>query len=124
MAKSDGGFITLKTLEEKGYSALEYRYFLLQGHYRKNVNFSWEAMDASKTALEKLKTFLEKVKQTGDKKINQKYWEKFLNDLQFDLHTPKALATLWTLVKDKEVSDEEKYCTILEMDKVFSLGLK
>jgi cysteinyl-tRNA synthetase len=123
MSKSKNNFLTMNSILEADYDPLVYRYFLLQTHYRKNVNFSWEAMDASKIALEKLKTFVEKVKQTNDKKINQKYWEKFLKDLQFDLHTPKALATLWTLVKDREVSDEEKYWTILEMDKVFSLNL-
>ena len=123
MSKSKNNFLTLNSIIEAGYSPLVYRYFLLQTHYRKNVNFSWEAMDASKIALEKLKTFLDKIKTDTEVKINQKYFDKFLNDLQYDLHTPKALATLWTLVKDKDVSDSEKYWTILEMDKVFSLSL-
>jgi cysteinyl-tRNA synthetase len=132
MSKSKNNYLTLNSIIETSYNPLVYRYFLLQTHYRKNVNFSWEAMEGSKIALEKLRNFMEKIKSSSqpsplskekEQNISITYWEKFLKDLQYDLHTPKALATLWTLVKDKEISDEEKYWTIKEMDKVFSLEL-
>ena len=38
MAKSAGNFITLDTLKEN-IDPLAYRYFLLQTHYRKQLNF-------------------------------------------------------------------------------------
>ncbi len=47
MAKSDGNFITLRTLKEKGFDPLAYRYFCFQAHYRQQLNFTWEALTAA-----------------------------------------------------------------------------
>ena len=49
MAKSSGNFITLATLTEKGYDPLDYRYFCLGAHYRTQLAFSWESLDAART---------------------------------------------------------------------------
>jgi cysteinyl-tRNA synthetase len=38
---------------------------------------------------------------------NEKYLNKFRSQLENDLNTAQALATVWTLLKDKEVSDNE-----------------
>ena len=48
MSKSSGNFLRLQTLLDKGYDALDYRFFLLGGHYRKQIYFSWDAMDGAK----------------------------------------------------------------------------
>src|SRR5690349_17738905 len=48
MAKSIGNVYLIKDLEEKGFSSLDYRYFLLQAHYRSKQNFTWEALKAAK----------------------------------------------------------------------------
>ncbi|MBU2542036.1 cysteine--tRNA ligase, partial [Patescibacteria group bacterium] len=47
MAKSAGNFITLDTLKTHNINPLAYRYFLLQTHYRKQLSFSWEALEAA-----------------------------------------------------------------------------
>jgi len=54
MAKSSGDFLRLEILEEKGILPLAYRYWLLTSHYRKTINFTWEAVLASQTAFLKL----------------------------------------------------------------------
>ncbi len=61
MSKSSGGFLTLQTLIEKGYDALDYRFFLLGGHYRSQLAFSWDAMDSAKNARKTLSQRFEKV---------------------------------------------------------------
>jgi cysteinyl-tRNA synthetase len=48
MSKSTGNFLTLQSIIDKGYDALDYRFFLLGGHYRKQIYFSWDAMDSAK----------------------------------------------------------------------------
>ncbi|MDA8408808.1 MAG: cysteine--tRNA ligase [Treponema sp.] len=50
MSKSKGGFLTLQTLVDAGYNALDYRYFLLGGHYRSQLQFSYEGLDSARAA--------------------------------------------------------------------------
>ncbi|HID91829.1 MAG TPA: hypothetical protein EYG89_04305 [Bacteroidia bacterium] len=40
MSKSDGTSYSLSDVEEKGFSALDLRYFFLQAHYRSKQNFT------------------------------------------------------------------------------------
>lgn len=122
MAKSEGSYIRLKDVVERGFSPLAYRYFLLMAHYRSKVVFSWEALEAANNAFEKLKRFVGPIGDVGV--VDQAYKAKFMEKIENDLNTPQALAILWTLVKDKEVTSENKLATILEFDKMLGLGLK
>jgi cysteinyl-tRNA synthetase len=54
MSKSLGNLYTLADLEEKGWSAMEVRYVLLSGHYRKQLNFTMDSLHAGREALGKL----------------------------------------------------------------------
>ncbi|MFH1947458.1 MAG: cysteine--tRNA ligase [Candidatus Magasanikbacteria bacterium] len=118
MAKSAGNFITLQTLKEKNISPIAYRYFLLQTHYRKQLNFSWEALEAAQTGLNRLYKEVNKIKDkeiNGDKEINATFLER-IND---DLDTPGALALVWESLKQ----DKLDYPTLLEFDKILGLDI-
>ena len=52
MSKSKGDFLTVSLLQEKGYDPIVYRMFCLQSHYRKPLEFSYEAV--SYTHLERI----------------------------------------------------------------------
>jgi len=54
MSKSRGNVYYTDTLRERGYGIDEIRFFLIYGHYRKNLNYSDRTMDR---AAEKLKAF-------------------------------------------------------------------
>ncbi len=58
IAKSLGNGIRLSGLADRGIPPLAYRYWLLTGHYRTPLNFTFEAVQASKQALFKLKRFV------------------------------------------------------------------
>ena len=120
MAKSEGNQITLATLEEKGFSPLTYRYFLLMAHYRTPVTFSWEALKAAGNAYYKLQKFISSLPSGG--KVDLAYRAEFKEKLENDFNTPQALAVLWTMVKDKEVSPENKLATLLDFDQVLGLN--
>jgi cysteinyl-tRNA synthetase len=122
MAKSEGTGVNLKALIDGGFSPLAYRYFLLMAHYRTPVTFTWEALEAANNAFEKLKRFVGPLSLRGE--VDPAYKAQFVEKLENDLNTPQALAVLWTLVKDKEVTPENKLATILDFDKVLGLGLK
>ncbi len=121
MAKSEGTGITLKTLEEKGFSPLSYRYFLLMAHYRTPVTFTWEALEAAQNAFNKIKKLVDSWPDGG--KVNEPYKQQFIEKIENDLNTPQALALLWTMVKDKNLSPEDKKATAQNFCKVYGLGL-
>ncbi len=121
MAKSEGNQITLKSIEEKGHSPIAYRYLLLMAHYRTPVNFSWQALEAAENAYRKLKELT--VAFPADGKIDKEYKEEFEKAIEDDLNTPEALAVVWRLVKDEDVSSADKRTTLLNFDKVLGLDL-
>ncbi|MFH1894475.1 MAG: cysteine--tRNA ligase [Patescibacteria group bacterium] len=128
MAKSLGNIFRLEKLSEKGFNPLSFRYFCLNSHYRAKTDFSLEGIKAGQNALNKLydavlefKAFLPA--DTAKSKQNSKYKEKFLEFINDDLNTPKALALMWKLIKDKKISGREKYKLLLEFDKIFGLNL-
>lgn len=123
-AKSAGNGLSLKDLEAKGYCPLSYRYWLLQSHYRTAANFSWQALDSAAEAHSRLKRLvyldLAEVKPTA---VSSEYEMKFTKAMHDDLNTPQALAILWELVKDEEVSLGSKLATIHLFDSYLGLGL-
>ncbi|MES2059560.1 MAG: cysteine--tRNA ligase [Patescibacteria group bacterium] len=129
MAKS-GEFLTLSVLEKEGISPLAYRYWLLTARYSTRMDYSLEAIKAAQTAYEKLVNFiLSAQKTTFWAKLKPKrlpsgfYREKFLEAINDDLDTPKALALVWELLKDGSLPDTDKKATLLDFDKVLGLGL-
>ncbi|OGH95189.1 MAG: cysteine--tRNA ligase [Candidatus Magasanikbacteria bacterium RIFOXYD2_FULL_41_14] len=136
MAKSGDNFLTISTLKEKGFDPLAYRFFLLQTHYRKQLNFSWEALEAAQNGYKHLLDAVANchpnhgslqgvaqrspVKMGGiDKNNDAKISQKFTSILEDDLNLPEALALVWDAIKTKTISQK----TLFEFDKVLGLGL-
>jgi cysteinyl-tRNA synthetase len=55
MSKSEGNFFTVREISEK-YPLEVLRFFMLSAHYRSQINFSRELMEASKNGLERIQT--------------------------------------------------------------------
>jgi cysteinyl-tRNA synthetase len=121
MAKSAGNFIRLQTITDKGFSPLSYRYFLLSAKYRTPLTFSWEALEASQNAYLKLLNHFLNLGEKGT--ASSRYKELFEKYMEDDLNTPKAVALIWELLKDTEVSSADKKATLLQFDKVLGFDL-
>jgi len=121
MSKSLGNIFTLNDISQKGFSPLAHRYWLLTAHYGTLVNFTWDALAGAQTALNKL---YDHILEYGDDegRVNEKYKERFLEYINDDLDTPRAVALIWELVKDGSVPDVDKKATMLNFDKVLGLG--
>jgi cysteinyl-tRNA synthetase len=131
MSKSAGGFLTLQTLVDEGFDPLDYRYFLLGGHYRSQLQFSMESLQGAKNSR---KSLIDKVRTLADKVGTQipqspvpspqslKYIEAFNTAIEDDLSTPRALAELWGLLK--EDSTPQALAAVFDMDRVLGLGLE
>lgn len=132
MSKSSGEFLTLQRLIDKGYEALDYRYFLLGAHYRSQIMFSWEAMDSAKNGRKALVNRAKKVLEAAggrtadENSLSEKakgYLDSFKADLENDLATPQALSRLQVAVKDNELKAEDALFLIKKMDSVLALDL-
>lgn len=123
VSKSKGGLYTISDLEEKGFRPLSFRYFVLNGHYRTQLEFSLKALKQAQDSYKRLKNIIKNLKWKENAKINKKYLERFEKEINDDLNTPKALAVLWELLRDKKIRSGGKLKTIEEMDKIFGLKL-
>jgi len=117
MAKSQGDFLTLDTIKEKGFEPLAYRYFLLLAHYRKQLSFSWEALEAAQNGLHNLRRKIADIPDNiARNPIHNKLFTDAIND---DLNMPEALAVVWSGIKEGTLDLE----TIIHFDKVLGLEL-
>ena len=124
MSKSLGNTYTIADLESRGYSAMDFRYFCLNTHYRKKLNFTFEGLDAAKTAYARLLAALYKHKMSSaptDAAKLDGYRKQFADAINDDLNIPLAMGVLWTAVK--EPASKDIYALALDFDKVFGLSL-
>jgi len=120
MAKSAGEFIRLKTLIERGYDPLAYRFFCLSALYRAKLNFNWESLDGAATALNRLRHAVYEWGEPGEP--DPGFVERFTEQVNDDLNMPRALAVTWDLVKS-DLPPAVKKATLLVFDRVLGLGL-
>lgn len=120
MAKSGGNSITLQTIRDNKIDPLALRYVYLQSHYRSQVSFSWDALSAAETALKKLKATMARIETVGT--VSEPYQALFTEIVNDDLNTAAGLALVWELLKNPDITEEDKKATILDFDRV--LGLK
>lgn len=129
MSKSKGEFLRVKTLIDKGYTPMDYRYLCLGTHYRKRLLFSWDLLDSAETAFSRLKNRIKTLKEESDTNFTNntnsvnKYKESFNEAVNDDLNMPEALAVMWDTLRDESISPTEKFELINDFDKVLGLDL-
>jgi len=129
MSKSKGNLYTVYDLEKEGYDVLALRYLYLQTHYRQEMNFTFDALDAAQNAYKKL---ILDVCRWEDPSVSQgrvpagvfeDFEKRFGDALNDDLNTPQALAVMWEVVKSPYPSGP-KLRTLFKMDKVLGLNIQ
>jgi cysteinyl-tRNA synthetase len=121
MSKSLHNFYTLAQILDRGFDSMTLRYLFLQTHYRQEMNFTFEALEAAQNALNKLRK--EVVSYDVPKVGCAEFEGKFLQAVNDDLNMPQALSILWEVVRSDKNSSE-KLATILKFDEVLGLSLK
>ena len=123
MGKSESNFITLRTIKDKGFDPLAYRYFVLQAHYRQQLNFTWEALAGAAQALHNLRDHARRLTaQAGipkDAETDPGVEDDFLRAINDDLNIPQALALVWDSLKAHKLTLQ----TVIRFDKVLGLNL-
>jgi len=142
MSKSLGNFYTLRDLEKKDYDPIDFRFLTLLSHYRSHMDFSEKALVQAKEGLERIREFLNKLKVKSQKlkvkavkpvvkKLIEKTKKNFEKSMNNDLDTPKALASIFDLVKQgNKLLDKDKinkaeakaiYKLLMEFDKALGI---
>ncbi|MDR1669911.1 MAG: cysteine--tRNA ligase [Oscillospiraceae bacterium] len=122
MGKSLGNLYTLADLAERGFAPMHFRYFCAGAHYRSKLNFTWDALDAAKTSYNRLLTAVQAHRGCTDGASPEPYAAQMREAALDDLNIPKAIGTLWTMVKQPGRS-QAVYEAALEIDRVLGLRL-
>jgi cysteinyl-tRNA synthetase len=119
MSKSLGNFFTVRDIL-KTYDPEVLRFFMLSSHYRSPINFSQDLMGKAKSSLERLYNALYSMehleKVTLDKDLTED--REYLNSLQVNKHefikamdddfnTADAIASLFDIVREYNMSIDE-----------------
>ena len=132
MSKSLGNFYTLRDLLDKGYSTAALRYTLLTTHYRQKLNFTFEKVEASQKAINRLRELVRRLELVDESSIecsenisNQHIEIDFGKTLSDDLNISRALGVLFTWVNDlfsaldkNEVTKEYSLIALDSMQKI------
>jgi len=125
MSKSKGEFLTVSLLESKGYNPLAYRLMCLNSHYHKQLVFTYDALDSTTTAynklINKIKSITKDDSVIDDEKVIE-YKNKFKSELENDLNTANAVTVLYDVLKS-DLNNNTKLYLIEDFDKVLSLDL-
>jgi cysteinyl-tRNA synthetase len=122
MAKSAGEFLRIESLIERGYDPLAFRYLCLTAHYRGQLNFTWDALDAAAVALDRMRHGVHGLRDSDRGEPNATQIERFTNDLNDDLNIPRALAVAWDTLRG-DLAPAVRRATLLAFDRVFGLGI-
>jgi cysteinyl-tRNA synthetase len=126
MSKSSGEFVTLDVLLQKGYGAMDYRYFCLSANYRQYLNFSWQGMDTARDSLRSLRKRTDPLagKPSGIASDAARAWQRrYVEAAYDDLGFPQVLAVLHQLVKDPDLLEGEKAALVRDCDRLLGLRL-
>jgi cysteinyl-tRNA synthetase len=108
MSKSLGNFYTLRDLITQGWEGRWIRFVLISGHYRQPLNFTLDALEASRTALSRIDAFADLLAETAggcEPLATLPGWaaagrDAFDAAVFDDLNLPEALAALFGIVRD------------------------
>ncbi|MEI4549894.1 cysteine--tRNA ligase [Pseudoalteromonas spongiae] len=106
MSKSLGNFFTLRDVL-KEYDRESVRFFLINGHYRSQLNYSTENLEQARAAMERVYTALRGV-EVVETSLENDYVARFNTAMNDDFNTPEALPVIFELAKEiNRLKDED-----------------
>jgi cysteinyl-tRNA synthetase len=120
ISKSIGNTLYLDDLEKNNILIEAFKYWMLTAHYSSALNFTFDSVKAAETAFQKIINTFVNVK-IG--KVDKNYLEKILTNLNEDFNSPKAIATIWEIIKDDNLKIEDKKATIIKADEMLGLNI-
>lgn len=107
MSKSLKNVYTIQDIVDKGYTPRALRYLLMSAHYRKQLNFTFDSLGASASALEKIDNFVARVSSAHSQNSNEpaaalcaSFVERFNKVMDDDLNTSGAIGALFEFIRE------------------------
>lgn len=107
MSKSLGNVYTLRDILTRGYSAMDFKLFVLERHYRSEGNFTWDILAGAHNRLHNWRNYAALRHQTHDTVDNDNHKDEkdghlslhaakraLVETLKNDLDTPRALSLI------------------------------
>jgi cysteinyl-tRNA synthetase len=132
MAKSTGNAYTRAEIEARGFDAMSLRYFYTTALYRSRLNFTFRALQASQTALERLRGLAYRLLRKTDRAAvfsegppeGNAWQERFLRSVENDLNMPRAMALIWAMLADETCSPITRLRILLDAERILGFGLQ
>ena len=128
MAKRYGNYYTLRDLLAKGCAPKAIRYLLLSTHYRQQFNFTFEGLEAAKSAVERLANLMRRLRDVNGESIGEKLTQLisqvekcFSEAMDDDLNVNVAFASLFDFVRDVNNLIDANKLSKAEAEQVYSL---
>ncbi len=153
MSKSSGEFLRLQLLIDKGFHPLAFRLMCLQAHYRSELEFSWEGLQAAFVRLKRMLRTINKYALSGQSELHElwvahidkdwsnferlklaiiaslssyaaQYLDRFDEAVVADLNTPTSLTLIDELLSDIKLSTDDRARLLSILDVVLGLDLR
>ena len=132
MAKSTGNAYTCSEIEARGFDPLALRYFYTTALYRSRLNFTFRALQAAQTSLERLRDLAYQLYTVSDRERvfteepvkNSPWRDAFLREVENDLNMPRAMAVVWGMLRSNEYDPTTKVRLLLDADRILGFDLQ
>jgi cysteinyl-tRNA synthetase len=123
MAKSSGNIVRIGDLAALGIDPLSFRYLTFETRYRREMDFSEDALRAADTAVKRLRQRMADWGGPAESlsSVAKAFDERFRDAVADDLDMPRALVILNELASSQAVPDPEKYSLVSSWDRVLGL---
>jgi cysteinyl-tRNA synthetase len=131
MSKSLGNFYTIDDVLKRGIDPKALRLLFLTTHYRSEMNFTWDSVEGSQKAWQKLSRMVLQLRAEQGRTILSEdklqkvdeYRQRFFDYVEDDLKTPEAITVMYEVIKSN-IPGPDKYDLLVEFDEVLGLGLR
>lgn len=121
ISKSLGNTYTLEQLKEKGFEPLDFKLWVLQGHYRSERNFSFEDLTAAKNRRLRWRNDIARLMQRGiNNNINEELQKQLVDAVSDDLNSAAAFSIIDSVDQDDDKMSIKDWEFV---DKLFGLDL-
>ncbi len=132
MAKSTGNAYTRSEIEARGFDPMALRYFYTTALYRSRVNFTFRALQAAQTSLERLRNLAYDLLIVADSSevfseeslSLHPLHDSFFKEVENDLNMPRAMAVTWTMLRSREIDPTTRLRLLLDFDRILGFDLK
>src|SRR5205085_12082883 len=132
LAKSTGNAYTCSEIEARGLDPTALRYFYTNALYRSRLTFTFRALQAAQTSLERLRAYAyhlltrsDMARVFSDEPVGAHPWrEAFLAQVENDLNIPRAMAIVWKMLRSGEEDPATRLRLLLDFDRILGFDLK